>query len=218
MRLFVCRNPDEAKRKTKESFSSHQKKSTNAPSIIFSIDLWKEKNICVLRGRIFKVASTFRLKVPLGAKCTLVIAELKIDSFKNFFWLLVTLMPKAKEWPSVQKKRTVTARKGNYWERWWWENTVLSYLKNTQSLKFKIWLLRVFEFLRQKLIKNNRKEYLNFWAKNLENNQKEINFFLNKINQNIQGHPTIFGILGIFGIFRGWFFCLFEVNTGCCPI
>ena len=85
MRLFVCRNPDEAKRKTKESFSSHQKKSTNAPSIIFSIDLLKEKNICVLRGRIFKVASTFRLKVPLGAKCTLVIAELKIDSFKNFF-------------------------------------------------------------------------------------------------------------------------------------
>ena len=85
-------------------FLRTRKKSTNAPSIIFRIDLWKEKNICVLRGRIFKVASTFRLKVPLGAKCTLVIAELKIDSFKNFFWLLVTLMPKAKEWPSVQKR------------------------------------------------------------------------------------------------------------------
>ena len=85
MRLFVCRNPDEANEKQKNPFLRIRKKATKAPSIIFSIDLLKEMNICVLRGRIFKVASTFRLKVPLGAKCTLVIAKLKIDSFKNFF-------------------------------------------------------------------------------------------------------------------------------------
>ena len=74
----------------------------------------------------------------------LLVMMLKIDSFKNFFWLLVTLMPKAKEWPSVQKKRTVTARKGNYWERWWWENTVLSNSKESSQYRVLSYLMDFF--------------------------------------------------------------------------
>ena len=143
-------NPDEAKRNKRILFFASEK--TLKLHLVFFALIYnrlktenEEAEVSYLRwrGRIFKVASTFRLKVPLRAKCTLVMM-LKIDSFKNFFWLLVTLMPKAKEWPSVQKKRTVTARKGNYWERWWWENTVLSNSKESSQYRVLSYLMDFF--------------------------------------------------------------------------